>query len=82
MVSNRVCYAANSRPDALMKDQLVEMTGLSPRVVRVWFQNKRFKEKMRARLLKQEALLHDKVRKIGDYRVAHLLLFEDISYSK
>ncbi|KAI8423453.1 hypothetical protein MSG28_012585 [Choristoneura fumiferana] len=30
----RTCYAANPRPDALMKEQLVEMTGLSPRVIR------------------------------------------------
>lgn len=28
-----------------MKEQLVEMTGLSPRVIRVWFQNKRCKDK-------------------------------------
>jgi hypothetical protein len=41
----RTCYAANPRPDALMKEQLVEMTGLSPRVIRVWFQNKRCKDK-------------------------------------
>lgn len=34
----RDCYAHNPRPDALMKEQLVEMTGLSPRVIRVWFQ--------------------------------------------
>uniref|UniRef100_A0AAZ3SP76 ISL LIM homeobox 2b n=1 Tax=Oncorhynchus tshawytscha TaxID=74940 RepID=A0AAZ3SP76_ONCTS len=27
----RTCYNANPRPDALMKEQLVEMTGLSPR---------------------------------------------------
>jgi hypothetical protein len=33
-------FNANPRPDALMKEQLVEMTGLSPRVIRVWFQNK------------------------------------------
>ena len=32
-----------------MKEQLTEMTGLSPRVVRVWFQNKRCKEKKRMR---------------------------------
>ena len=41
------CYSANPRPDALMKEQLVEMTGLSPRVIRVWFQNKRCKDKKR-----------------------------------
>lgn len=34
----RDCYAHNPRPDALMKEQLVEMTGLSSRVIRVWFQ--------------------------------------------
>ncbi|XP_076325653.1 insulin gene enhancer protein ISL-1-like isoform X2 [Tachypleus tridentatus] len=49
----RTCYAANPRPDALMKEQLVEMTGLSPRVVRVWFQNKRCKDKKKSNLLKQ-----------------------------
>ncbi|KAI3388331.1 hypothetical protein SNEBB_007327, partial [Seison nebaliae] len=49
----RTCYAANPRPDALMKEQLVEMTGLSPRVIRVWFQNKRCKDKKKSILLKQ-----------------------------
>lgn len=44
----RTCYNANPRPDAMMKEQLVEMTGLSPRVIRVWFQNKRCKDKKRA----------------------------------
>ena len=41
----KTCYSANPRPDALMKEQLVEMTNLSPRVIRVWFQNKRCKDK-------------------------------------
>lgn len=36
-----------------MKEQLVEMTGLSPRVIRVWFQNKRCKDKKKANLMKQ-----------------------------
>ena len=36
-----------------MKEQLVEMTGLSPRVIRVWFQNKRCKDKKRSMLMKQ-----------------------------
>ena len=49
----RSCYAANCRPDALMKEQLTEMTGLSARVIRVWFQNKRCKDKKRSLALKQ-----------------------------
>ncbi|XP_041082856.1 insulin gene enhancer protein ISL-3-like isoform X1 [Polyodon spathula] len=49
----RTCYNANPRPDALMKEQLVEMTGLSPRVIRVWFQNKRCKDKKRSIFMKQ-----------------------------
>ncbi|KAK2177860.1 hypothetical protein NP493_575g01067 [Ridgeia piscesae] len=51
----RTCYGANPRPDALMKEQLTEMTGLSSRVIRVWFQNKRCKDKKRNLLLKQMA---------------------------
>nr|XP_033776746.1 insulin gene enhancer protein ISL-2 isoform X2 [Geotrypetes seraphini] len=58
----RTCYAANPRPDALMKEQLVEMTGLSPRVIRVWFQNKRCKDKKKSILMKQlqQQQQHDK----------------------
>jgi hypothetical protein len=41
LLTLRTCYGANPRPDAFMKEQLVEMTQLSPRVIRVWFQNKR-----------------------------------------
>ncbi|XP_076880285.1 insulin gene enhancer protein isl-2b-like [Brachyhypopomus gauderio] len=48
----RTCYNANPRPDALMKEQLVEMTGLTARVIRVWFQNKRCKDKKRSKLPK------------------------------
>ncbi|XP_046859071.1 insulin gene enhancer protein ISL-1-like isoform X2 [Xenia sp. Carnegie-2017] len=50
----RTCYAANPRPDAMMKEQLVEMTGLSPRVIRVWFQNKRCKDKKKSIQMKQQ----------------------------
>lgn len=45
-------FNANPRPDALMKEQLVEMTGLSPRVIRVWFQNKRCKHNKKTNALK------------------------------
>ena len=48
----RSCYGANPRPDALMKEQLVEMTGLSARVIRVWFQNKRCKDKKKSMMIK------------------------------
>lgn len=37
-----------------MKEQLVEMTGLSPRVIRVWFQNKRCKDKKKTIQLKMQ----------------------------
>lgn len=50
----RTCYNANPRPDALMKEQLVEMTSLSPRVIRVWFQNKRCKDKKKTIAIKQQ----------------------------
>ena len=53
------CYSANPRPDALMKEQLVEMTGLSPRVVRVWFQNKRCKDKKKMCLQKSKVTTYD-----------------------
>ncbi|GMR54975.1 hypothetical protein PMAYCL1PPCAC_25170, partial [Pristionchus mayeri] len=41
------CYNNNQRPDAIIKEQLVEATGLNARVIRVWFQNKRCKDKKR-----------------------------------
>ncbi|XP_035391640.1 islet1, like [Electrophorus electricus] len=50
----QACYSANPRPDALVKEQLVEMTGLSPRVIRVWFQNKRCKDKKRSAVVVEE----------------------------
>ncbi|VEL17909.1 unnamed protein product [Protopolystoma xenopodis] len=43
----RACYAVNPRPDGLTKEQLAIVTGLSSRVIRVWFQNKRCKDKKR-----------------------------------
>ncbi|OQV17787.1 putative Insulin enhancer ISL-1 [Hypsibius exemplaris] len=49
----RACYNCNPRPDALTKENLTEQTGLSSRVIRVWFQNKRCKDKKRSILMKQ-----------------------------
>uniref|UniRef100_A0A8C6QW42 Uncharacterized protein n=1 Tax=Nannospalax galili TaxID=1026970 RepID=A0A8C6QW42_NANGA len=42
----QTCYAANPWPDGLMKEQLVEMTGLSLWIIRIWFQNKHSKDKI------------------------------------
>ncbi|CAH4032258.1 unnamed protein product [Pieris brassicae] len=61
----RTCYAANPRPDALMKEQLVEMTGLSPRVIRVWFQNKRCKDKKKTIQLKMQMQQEKEGRRLG-----------------
>lgn len=61
----RTCYNANPRPDALMKEQLVEMTSLSPRVIRVWFQNKRCKDKKRVIAMKQQLQQEKDGRKMG-----------------
>jgi len=44
----RTCYAVSSRPDPATRDQLMEMTGLSARVIRVWFQNRRCKDKKKS----------------------------------
>ncbi|KJH46627.1 LIM domain protein [Dictyocaulus viviparus] len=75
------CYALNSRPDALLKEQLVEMTGeakgftsmrkiydsvccfsaLNARVIRVWFQNKRCKDKKRQIQMRDMAVNAEKV---------------------
>lgn len=46
-----------------MKEQLVEMTGLSPRVIRVWFQNKRCKDKKKTIQMKLQ-MQQEKVRKM------------------
>ncbi|KAJ8419032.1 hypothetical protein AAFF_G00005310 [Aldrovandia affinis] len=41
----RSCYSRTPRPDARVKLRLGQLTGLSSRVIRVWFQNKRCKDK-------------------------------------
>ncbi|XP_053695259.1 insulin gene enhancer protein isl-1 [Sabethes cyaneus] len=61
----RTCYNCNPRPDALMKEQLVEMTGLSPRVIRVWFQNKRCKDKKKTIQMKLQMQQEKEGRKLG-----------------
>ncbi|XP_073825152.1 insulin gene enhancer protein isl-1-like isoform X2 [Musca autumnalis] len=61
----RTCYNANPRPDALMKEQMVEMTGLSVRVIRVWFQNKRCKDKKRTIQMKLQMQQEKEGHKLG-----------------
>ncbi|CAF3885430.1 unnamed protein product, partial [Rotaria sp. Silwood1] len=53
LLTLRTCYGGNPRPDARMKEQLAEMTQLSPRVIHAWFQNKRCKDKKKSALAKQ-----------------------------
>jgi len=63
----------NPRPDALVKEQLVEMTGLSARVVRVWFQNKRCKDKKKSLEVKLQ-LQQEKVCVFVFYQINLLIL--------
>uniref|UniRef100_A0A0N4ZMK4 Homeobox domain-containing protein n=1 Tax=Parastrongyloides trichosuri TaxID=131310 RepID=A0A0N4ZMK4_PARTI len=65
----KACYAANSRPDAITKEQLVEMTGLSARVIRVWFQNKRCKDKKRQVALSAMQQAAEKERALNGVRM-------------
>ncbi|KAG5676703.1 hypothetical protein PVAND_006517 [Polypedilum vanderplanki] len=58
-------FQMNPKPDALMKEQLVEMTGLSPRVIRVWFQNKRCKQNKKANQLKIQMEQEKEMKQIG-----------------
>ena len=58
-------YDNNCRPDAIMKEQLTTMTGLPQRVIRVWFQNKRCKDKKRSIKQQQEQM---QMRNEGDQR--------------
>lgn len=48
-----------------MKENLVEMTGLSPRVIRVWFQNKRCKDKKKTIQMKLQMQQDKEGRKLG-----------------
>lgn len=64
------CYSVNSRPDALLKEQLVEMTGLNARVIRVWFQNKRCKDKKRQIQIHESRLNAEKERALNGVRMS------------
>lgn len=52
-----------------MKEQIVEMSGLSPRVIRVWFQNRRCKDKKNQMKLEMQLdkvhYIHQHVQSIG-----------------
>jgi hypothetical protein len=62
-------YTQNSRPDAVTKDHLVEATGLSARVIRVWFQNKRCKDKKRQTAMKEAQRTMEKEQALHGVRV-------------
>lgn len=51
-----------------MKEQLVEMTGLSPRVIRVWFQNKRCKDKKKTLQMKLQ-MQQEKVNELWNLKI-------------
>jgi len=56
----RTCYAVCPRPDPVTRDQLIAMTGLASRVIRVWFQNRRCKDKKRSSVHRTHAFsAHD-----------------------
>ncbi|XP_013402765.1 LIM/homeobox protein Lhx9 isoform X2 [Lingula anatina] len=57
-------FALNHNPDAKDLKQLAQKTGLSKRVLQVWFQNAR--AKYRRNLLKQEASMSDKKQTDGE----------------
>lgn len=59
-----------------MKEQLVEMTGLSPRVIRVWFQNKRCKDKKKTIAMKIQ-MQQEKVIKIALKLSSLVLIFNE-----
>jgi Homeodomain len=59
-----------------MKEQLVEMTSLSPRVIRVWFQNKRCKDKKKTIQMKLQ-MQQEKVSRGSsiDYSLSHFIAY-------
>lgn len=54
-------YSSQPRPEQSIKDQLQERTGLNQRVIRVWFQNKRCKDKKRQMSIREQQEQQEKV---------------------
>ena len=71
----RSVYQTNPRPDALLKEQLCELTGLSPRVIRVWFQNRRCKDKKKALQQAEVARMQSSGAKVSDVSVKSEVTF-------
>lgn len=54
-----------------MKEQIVEISGLSPRVIRVWFQNKRCKDKKNQikQEMQQEQVRDCKLKRKNEFKI-------------
>ncbi|KAI6178598.1 Zinc finger and Homeobox domain containing protein [Aphelenchoides besseyi] len=63
-------YTQNQRPDGATKEKLVEQTGLNQRVIRVWFQNKRCKDKKRQTALREQQEHQEKEQTLHGVRMS------------
>uniref|UniRef100_A0AC35TGJ7 Homeobox domain-containing protein n=1 Tax=Rhabditophanes sp. KR3021 TaxID=114890 RepID=A0AC35TGJ7_9BILA len=62
-------YQHNNRPDSATKERMAELTGLSIRCLRIWFQNKRCKDKKRQVQMTAMAQAQEKERAINGVRM-------------